>query len=525
MMTLSRWKVLLVLGVTLLGILFALPNALPSDVRQSLPPFLQRTLNLGLDLQGGSYLLMEVDTQALRAEQLVNLVEDARVTLRNANIEVDAAGQEGGAVYVRLRNPADLARAERTIRNELATPLPDGTGASIAVTTTPDQRLRLTFSERALESDARAAVSQSVEIVRRRLDALGTREVSVAPQGANRIVIQAPGVTDPNRLREIIGTTAKLTFHLVDETAAATGRAPPGAMVLQDDQGTPYVLRRRAIVTGEMLSKAFPSTDEYNQPAVGFRFDSQGSRRFGDATRENVGKPFAIVLDNRVISAPVIRQPILGGSGVIEGNFSQQEANDLIKLLNAGALPAPLTVEQQSTVGAELGADAVQAGKVSTAIGFVTILVFMVLAYGLLFGGISVIAILINGALILAAMSVFGATLSLPGVAGLILTLAVAVDANVLIYERMRDEIRAGRPVISAMDAGFSRAMTTILDANITTLLAALIMFWLGSGPVKGFAWTLSIGVFTSVFTAVYVTQVLLAWWFRTARPKTLPIV
>jgi preprotein translocase subunit SecD len=274
-----------------------------------------------------------------------------------------------------------------------------------------------------------------------------------------------------------------------------------------------------------MLVDAQPNFDQQTgQPVVTFRFNGQGARRFGDATSQNVGKRFAIVLDKKVISAPVIQGPIMGGNGQITGSFTTESANDLALLLRAGALPAPLNVEEQRTVGAELGQDAIEAGTFSTIVGFIAILVFMLLAYGLLFGGISILALLVNGLLIVAIMSVTQATLTLPGIAGLILTLAVAVDANVLIYERMRDEVRGGRPLISAMDAGFSRAMATIIDANLTTLLAALIMFQFGSGPVRGFAWTLSIGVLTSVFTAVFITQVLLAWWYRTARPKTLPI-
>jgi preprotein translocase subunit SecD len=529
MMALSRWKVLAVLAAAIFGILFTIPNLIPAQTRASLPGFMQKTMNLGLDLQGGVYLLLEVDTAALRAERMVNLVEDVRTTLRNERIQFTDLGSVSGEVTVRITDPAQVDRAARALRDTVAAPLPNTGQPAINVTNQPEQRLRLTFVEAAMEAEARDAVSQSIEIIRRRIDELGTREPSITRQGANRIVIQAPGESDPQRLRDVIGRTAKLSFHMVDvnadPVAAAAGRVPPGAQVLIDDQGSPMVVRRRALVSGEMLTDAYPTFDEFGRPAVGFRFDSQGSRRFGDATRQNVGKPFAIVLDEKIVSAPVIQTPILGGSGQITGTFTQQEVNDLVLLLDAGALPAPLRVEAQQTVGAELGADAVEAGKISTAIGFVAILIFMILAYGFLFGGISVIALLLNGLLIMASMSAIGATLTLPGIAGLILTLAVAVDANVLIYERMRDEMRAGRPVISAMDAGFSRAMTTILDANITTLLAALIMFALGSGAVKGFAVTLSIGVVTSVFTAVYVTQVLLALWFRYVRPKSLPIV
>jgi len=346
-----------------------------------------------------------------------------------------------------------------------------------------------------------------------------------------RIVLQAPGDNDPEALRRVIGQTAKLTFQMVDETvspeqAQASG-PPPGSVVLPQPNrpSEPFVVvKRRVLVSGEDLSAAYLDYNQQNQPAVGFRFNSNGARRFGDATARNVGKRFAVVLDGKVISAPVINQAIPGGQGIIEGGFTVESATELANLLEGGALPAPLKVEEQRTVGAELGQDAIDQGTVSLIVALICVLVFMVLSYGFTFGGISVLALLLNGLMIIAAMTMIGASLSLPGIAGLILTLAVAVDANVLIYERMRDEARAGRPPIVAMDAGFSRAMETILDANLTTLLAAAIMFFFGAGPVRGFAWTLAIGVFTSVFTAVLVTQVLLALWFRTFRPKKLPI-
>jgi preprotein translocase subunit SecD len=399
----------------------------------------------------------------------------------------------------------------------------------MTVAQAPDQRLVLTLAEAGLRAAEEQAVGQSIEIIRRRVDEGGTKEINPVRQGATRIVVTAPGESDPERLKRLIGQTAKLTFHLVDDSVspeeAAAGRIPPGSMLAPGSTPgvAPEVVRRRVEVSGENLTGADMRFDQ-NKPVVSLRFDSQGARRFGSLTTRNVGKRFAILLDNEVISAPIINEPIPGGSGQIQGNFTQESATELAVLLRAGALPAPLTVEEQRTVGAELGQDAIDAGRVSTVVAFVSVLIFMVFAYGFLFGGISVVALLINGLLIIGAMSVTGAALTLPGIAGLILTLAVAVDANVLIYERMREEVRAGRVPIVAMDAGFSRAMVTILDANITTLVAALIMFGFGSGPVKGFAWTLTIGVFTSVFTAVMVTQVGLAWWFKAARPKRLPI-
>ena len=530
MLNLSRWKIILVVASVIFGIWFSLPNMLPPKTLAQLPGWFPRqTLNLGLDLQGGSYLLLEVDTAALRKEKLTALVEDARKTLRDNEVEFTDLGQVGGDVMVRISDPAKIDAAYGSL-NRLANTMSNG-APDMTVTRLADQRLRLAYAEQALRELEANAVDQSIEIIRRRIDPEGNKEIPVVRQGEDRIVVQAPGESDPERLKNLIGQTAKLTFQMVDETVTAQdlaeGRIPPGSVVLPatDGYSPAYVVKRRALVTGEMLTNASQGNDpRTNAPVVNFRFNSQGARRFGDVTSHNIGKRFAIVLDDKIISAPVIQSAITGGQGQISGSFTTESANDLATLLRAGALPARLTVEEQRTVGAELGADAVQAGATSTIVGFVAILVFMVLAYGFLFGGISVIALLINGALIIAIMSVSGATLTLPGIAGLILTLAVAVDANVLIYERMRDEVRAGRTVIASMEAGFSRAMSTIIDANITTLVAAVIMFWFGSGPVRGFAWTLSIGVFTSVFTAVLVTQVLLALWFRARRPKTIPI-
>ncbi len=532
MLTLSRWKVLLVVLSVVFGVIFALPNALPKDARENLPGFLpKQTLNLGLDLQGGSYLLLEVDIKALKTERLNNTLEDVRTQLREEQIAFGDLGVVGDTISLRITDPAQYEAATRLLRENIGTALPGAVGGKdIRVTTEPDQRLRLAFAPEAMDAEARRAVEQSQEIIRRRIDELGTREPSITRQGANRIVVAAPGESDPEKLKSILGQTAKLTFQMVDETAdiaaAQQGRVPPGSVLLPGDQYQPfYVVKRRALVTGEMLTNATAGFDQQTgRPVVNFRFNGEGARRFAAATTANVGKRFAIVLDDKVISAPNINEPITGGSGQISGNFTVESANDLAILLRAGALPTRLNVEEQRTVGAELGADAIKAGQISTVIGFTAILVFMLLAYGLLFGGISIIALLVNGLLIIAAMSFTQATLTLPGIAGLILTLAVAVDANVLIYERMRDEVRAGRTIATAMDAGFSRAMSTIIDANLTTLLAALMMFQFGAGPVKGFAWTLSIGVATSVFSAVLITQVLLAWWYRAARPKTLPI-
>jgi preprotein translocase subunit SecD len=533
MMTVSRWKVALVLLATLFGVLFTVPNLLPPDARDGLPGFLpKKALNLGLDLQGGSYLLYSVDTQALRNERLTNLTEDVRKTLTDAQIAFTDLGQANGALSVRVTDPAQVNNALNKLRAAVGAPLAGAAGGrDVTVQGQSDQHIAIAFAPEAFDADAARAVDQSIEIIRRRIDQLGTREPNIVRQGKDRIVIEAAGESDPDRLKAVIGQTAKLTFQMVDETAslqdAAAGRVPPGDELLPstDNYSPAYVVKKRAEVTGEMLVDAQPRFDQQTgRPIVQFRFNGQGARRFGEISSQNIGHKFAIVLDSKVISAPVIQSAITGGSGQITGNFTQESANDLSILLRAGALPAPLKVEEQRSVGAELGADAVRAGAISSVVGLAGVVVFMIVMYGWLFGGVSLVALLINGLMIIGLMSLTQATLTLPGIAGLILTLAVAVDANVLIYERMRDELRAGRSLIMSMDAGFKRAMGTIMDANITHLLSALILFVFGAGPVKGFAWTLSIGVLTTVFTAVLVTQLLLAWWYRATRPKVLPI-
>ena len=533
MMTLSKWKVLLVVLATIFGAFFTLPNLLPADARAKLPGFLpSKALNLGLDLQGGSYLLYSVDTQALRVERLNNLTEDARRTLTEGQIPFTDLGQVSGQLSVRITDPGQVNQALNLLRKSLGGELAGVQGGrDVTVSTEADQRLRVAFVPEAFDADASRAVEQSIEIIRRRIDQLGTRERNIVRQGKDRIVIEAAGESDPEKLKSVVGQTAKLTFQMVDDSVplqeAAQGRVPPGSELLQSTDGySPvYLVKKRAEVTGEMLVDAQGRFDQQtSRPIVSFRFNGQGARRFGEVSSQNIGRRFAIVLDKKIISAPVIQSAITGGSGQITGNFTPETANELAILLRAGALPAPLKVEEQRTVGAELGADAVKAGAISGLVGLIGVVIFMVGMYGWLFGGVSILGLIVNGLLIVGFMSITQATLTLPGIAGLILTLAVAVDANVLIYERMRDELRAGRSILSAMDSGFSRAMGTIMDANITHLLSAAILFLFGAGPVKGFAWTLSIGVFTTVFTAVLITQVLLAWWFRATRPKTLPI-
>jgi preprotein translocase subunit SecD len=529
MLALSRWKVILVLASAIFGLVFTLPNLLPDQALQAMPSWLPHDrLSLGLDLRGGSYLLMEVDTNALNQERLTNLTEDVRTKLRVAQINFSNLALQGQVVQVQITDPAQYDQAYKLLASQIGGALTGG-GRDTTVRQTPGQTIQIAYVPQAAKDAAEDAVTRSIEIIRKRIDALGAVNPSITRQGANRIVIEAPGEGDPERLKAVIGKTAKLTFQLVDTTLSPddlkAGRIPPDDEILPSDDHIQefYVLKRRAMVDGGMLTNATSSHDENSQPDIAFAFNGLGAQRFAEATSENVGKPFAIVIDNRVISAPNIRGPIPGGSGEITGSFTEESAHDLALVLKTGALPAPLNMIEQHTVGAELGADAVKAGQISVLIGAALIFVFIILAYGL-FGGFAAVALVVNGLMIVGTMSLFHFTLTLPGVAGLVLTLAVAVDANVLIYERMRDEVRSGRPAMAAADAGFSRALTTIIDANVTTVVAAVIMFNLGAGPVKGFALTLLVGVLTSVFTAVLITQVLIGWWFRAFRSKKLPI-
>ncbi|PIB96702.1 protein translocase subunit SecD [Caulobacter sp. X] len=531
MLTLSRWKIIAVTLSVIFGILFSLPNVLPQKTLDAIPAWLpHKKLNLGLDLQGGSYLLYEVDTDALHRERLSNLTEDVRTQLRSEQIPFGELNQQGEIISVRIGDAARYNDALNLLRKNLGAPLAGVIGGKdVSVSGKGDNRIEVRFVPEAAKADAVKAVDQSIETIRRRIDSLGTKEPSINRQGENRIMIQAPGESDPEKLRAIIGQTAKLTFQMVDETVTPedvqAGRIPPGSEVLPGDNIAPYyVVKKRALVSGEELTNASQGFDpQSGNPVVQFAFNGAGARKFGDATARNVGKRFAIVLDKKVISAPVINGAITGGSGIITGNFTVQSANELSLLLRSGALPAPLNVEDQRTVTAELGADAVKAGSISLAIGALSMFVFVILAYGL-FGGFAAIALVVNVLLIVGIMSMTQATLTFPGIAGLILTLAVAVDANVLIYERMRDEANAGRTPMAAADHGYKLALTSILDANITSLISGLIMFSFGSGPVKGFAWTLVIGVFTSLFTAIFITQVLIGWWFKATKPKKLPI-
>lgn len=532
MLQVARWRIILVLIVTVFGIAFAAPNFIPERLRESLPNFLPRqAINLGLDLRGGSQLLLEIDVAEMRRGQLDNIADQMATALRDAEPQIRYTGRGvvGDAARVRLLDTAQL-EAARAVLRPLAISPTGGNNETLRFTEGADGLIEARITDTYLRELSRQAAQQSVEVIRRRIDPNGTSEVSIARQGDDRIVVQAPGLADPQQLKERIGQTALMTFHLVREVSpeeAQAGRLPPGTMVVQ-----PYptigrnaeVVERRARLTGEHLARASPSSDgQTGEIVLSFQLDSEGARIFCRITRDYTQQRFAILLDDQVLTAPTINEPICGGSGQISGNFTAQSASELAVMLRAGALPAPLTVIDERTVDPSLGQDAINSGMDASILAGVVTLVFMVLAYGL-FGLFACAALIVNGILIMAGMSAVGAALTLPGIAGLILTIAMAVDANVLIYERMREEAAAGRGPALAIDAGFNRAMVTIIDANLTTILAALILFQFGAGPVRGFAWTLSIGVVTSVFTAVLVTQILIAWWFRAARPKQLPI-
>lgn len=518
------WKIVLILAVAAFGALAAAPNLVSRQAAEALPDWIpHRQISLGLDLQGGSHLLLDVDTGALIRERLESMVEAVRAELRGARIRYEQLGIAGKAVQVTIPEAADRARVEEILRK-----IEPGT----EIESEGDGRITMGLSDQAIAERETAAVEQSLEIIRRRIDETGVREPTIQRQGRTRILVQLPGVDDPERVKRLIGKTAKMTFHLVDDGdlgQALAGRPPPGTMLLPliedqrpGQQPQQLLVNKRVLVSGENLIAAEP-TFQNNEAVVSFRFDSLGARRFGEATTQNVDRLLAIVLDNQVISAPRIREPIIGGSGIISGTFSVEDARDLALLLRAGALPAPLTVIEERTVGAGLGADSIEGGKLAGVVGMILVAGFMILAYGF-FGVLAVFAVVVNIILLLGALSLLQATLTLPGIAGIVLTAGMAVDANVLIYEHVREEVRNGRSALSALDAGFTRAMTTILDSNLTTLIAGIVLYVLGSGPVRGFAVTLSIGILTTMFTAVSVTRLMTFTWYRRTRPQVLPI-
>ncbi|MCC0039831.1 MAG: protein translocase subunit SecDF [Brucellaceae bacterium] len=534
MLYFSRWKTVLIWLAVVVGVIYASPNVMPASVLANMPSWGPKNpMTLGLDLQGGSHILLQIDRQDLIEERLTGARDEIRQALRDARIGYTGLSGSGRTVQVRIRDQDKIDAAKEALSG-LTEPVTSGLfgGGSISEMALEEPEpglLRYTLTDDGVDYRLATALGQSIEVVSRRVNELGTTEPIIQRQGNDRILVQVPGLTDPQRLKDILGQTAKMTFQMVDQSVpvqeAIEGRPPAGTTVMysMDDPPVPYLIEDRVIVSGENLVDAQATFDQRtNEPVVSFRFDTRGATRFGQATQENVGRLFAIILDGQVISAPQIREPILGGSGQISGNFTVQSANDLAVLLRAGALPATLTVIEERTVGPGLGQDSIDAGKVASYIGAALVVVFMVLIYGLL-GIISVVALAANIAMIVALLSVLGATLTLPGIAGIVLTIGMAVDSNVLIFERIREERRAGRSVIQAIDAGFSRALATIVDANVTTLIAAVILFYLGSGPVRGFAVTLAIGIMTTVFTAFTFSRWMVAEWVKRRRPKELP--
>lgn len=531
MLRFSRWYVVFIISLCVAAIGLAVSNFLPRQwtANWRLPHFV-----LGLDLQGGSHILLAIDTAALRKDRLDTLRDDVRrVLTEQPRIGYVGLATQNDQVQVRIRDGGQINLA-RTRLQQLTQPtssaLSFGNATSEYQLSEPESGqfvLRITdagFTER-----VRLAIDQSIEIVRRRVDQLGTTEPSITRQGQDRILVQVPGLQDPQALKALLGQTAKLTFRLVDTSVspeqAAQGRPPPDSELLQsyNGGGAPTVVEKRVIVSGEDLIDAQPGFDQRtNEAIVSFRFNVNGSRRFADVTQANVGRPFAIVLDNKVISAPVIREPILGGSGQISGSFTPKSANELAILLRAGALPAPLSIVEERTVGPGLGKDSIEAGKIATYVATIFVVCFMFMTYGL-FGLFANIALLVHVAMIFALLSLLGATLTLPGIAGIVLTIGTAVDSNVLIYERMREEARSGNSLISTLEAGFKRAFATIIDSNSTMAIAALILLILGSGPVRGFAVVFLLGILTTVITAVTMTRMMIAVWYRARRPKQLP--
>ena len=532
-MQIERWKIISVGLIILSALLTAIPNLFSEQAIEAAPDWLPaKQINLGLDLQGGSHLLLEVGVGEVIDERLEGLESDIRIALRTERIGYRGLQVENQQLRFNLTDPDSRAAAEDAL-SEL-NPLMaannfGGTPSREFEIDDTAQGFSISMSEQGRRQRIDSAVTQSLEVIRRRIDELGTREPTIQRQGETRVLVQVPGLDDPEEVKNLLGKTARLTFHMVDMEAsvqdALQGRVPADALLfpsVDDDGPSHYVVKKKVDVSGENLEDAQPQFQD-NQPVVSFRFDTVGARQFGRITQDNVGQLFAIVLDDEVISAPRIREPILGGSGVISGSFTVESATELAILLRAGALPAPLAVVEERSVGPDLGADSVRAGAFASILALVLVAVFMVAYYGV-FGIIADLALFANLILIMAALTTLGATLTLPGIAGLVLTVGMAVDSNVLIFERIHEEVKLGKTPIAAIDTGFSQALRTVVDANLTTLIAAVVLFSFGTGPIKGFAVTLSIGIGTTLFTTIVVTRMLIWLWYRQSRPKLLPL-
>jgi len=535
MMYFTRGKTLTILAICLAGLLACIPNFLSNETFKSLPSWAQHRIGLGLDLRGGAHLLMAMDSDQLKKDWLTTLRDDARKNLREAKIGFNGIAATGSNVQIRLTKPEDAEKATTSLK-KLSNSITSArfAGASdLNIAQGPEAGLiTMEPTSAGIQDRVTNAAAASIETVRRRIDALGTTEPNIVRQGSDRILIQVPGVEDTAALKRLIGETAKLAFHEVHPSVSAeearSGRVPSGYRLFKADPkdvestGREYVLRENPVVDGGDLADAHASFEQRsNEPIISFRFNQSGARKFGNFTKDNVGRPFAIVLDDKVLSAPVIREAILGGSGQISGSYTPESANQLAIQLRSGALPAKLTVVEERTVGANLGQDSIDAGKRAAIVGMVAVVAFMVFAYGLL-GIFASIGAALHVVLVFAIMSVLGSTMTLPGIAGIVLTIGMSVDANVLIYERIREELRAGKQPIAAIEAGFDRAYGTIIDSQLTTFIAGLVMFLLGSGPIRGFAVTLTLGIITTVFTAFTVTRLLVAWWLAAQKTRKI---
>jgi preprotein translocase subunit SecD len=540
----SRWGALATLFLSVASVVFTVPNLIPISTYESLPAWAQLPrMPLGLDLRGGTHLLYQIDTAQLKKDWLQSIQVDARRALSEEKIAHSGVVIAGNQVRITLREP-DKMDAALTRLKKLAQPLSaslltgnsGGAGLDLAVTGGENGVITIEPTPAGIQQRIENSVTRAIEVIRRRVDPTGTTEATIQAQGGtngkDRVLIQVPGLA-PAEVKARVGTTAKLTFQLLDLSMtpeeAQAGGIPPDDQLLPDQEhpGRDVLVRKEVIVSGDDLVNAYAGYDNRsggaNERAVDFEFNSRGAAAFARVTRENIGKPFAIVLDNKVISAPVIRSEIPGGRGQITGNFSLDEVNRLALLLRSGALPAALSIIEERSVGPSLGADSIEAGKTAAIVGFIAVSGLMIASYGL-FGLFSVIALVVNIAIIMACLSLFHATLTLPGIAGIVLTMGVAVDANVLIYERIREEMKGGRGIVSSIEAGFDRAYGTIIDSHLTALLAALILYAFGSGTIRGFAVTLSFGIVSSLFTAITVTRLMVSTWLREARPTVLEI-
>jgi protein-export membrane protein SecD len=556
MLNLQRWQTIAVIAFTALAVLFALPNVLPAMVLDHLPNWYQQSrINLGLDLRGGAHFLLEADLRSVMNERLTNLSDSVRGEFRKQQVGFkDITVEPGRALVVSLRDEAQRAKAIEAVRNVDPSLVVSGNGDTI----------RLAYSEQDLFRKKKEVIDQSIEILRRRVDETGTIEPTIVRQGDDRILLQMPGIKDTSDLKRKINQTAKLTFHLVNEDVAGAGAnipatLPPTTYLVPTREGMQQLratnpkaweeiqtanprmspeqicrrfqpqclpVLKRVVVGGEDLddAKATFESQQGGRPIISFTFNSAGGRAFCAATRANIGKRLAIQLDNEIISAPVVQSAICGGSGIITGTFTTQQTQEQALLLRSGALPATLSIIQESTVGADLGADAIHDGTIAALVGTVLVILFMLTIYGPVFGGFASLAMMVNMLLVFAGMSVLGASLTLPGIAGLVLTVGMSVDSNVLIYERVREEKANGRSPFSALATGYERALTAVIDSNLTALIAGVLLFGFGSGPIRGFATSLTLGLLTHLFTATIFTRMLLSLWVRWRRPTELPI-